>query len=185
MEQRDRNLVLLRFANKSCPVLVATDVAARGLDVKELAAVISYDVSPDPEVHVHRIGRTGRAGESGLALNLVATKEMQKALRIEEHFKKDMQWLELNTLSATGDVSLPSPMITIAIDGGKKHKIRAGDLLGALTAGAGLDASSIGKIDITDFHSYIAIERSVVNKALAGIQNGKIKGKHFRCRKIS
>lgn len=185
MEQRDRNQVLLRFSNKSCPVLVATDVAARGLDIKELAAVISYDISPDPEVHVHRIGRTGRAGEQGLAITLVASKEMNKALRIEEHFKKTMQWLEMDDIKTVDDIELPSAMVTITIDGGKKHKIRPGDLLGALTAGAGLEASAIGKIDIGDFHSYVAIERTQVNKALAGLQNGKIKGKSFKVRKVS
>jgi ATP-independent RNA helicase DbpA len=70
LEQRERDQVLVQFANRSCSVLVATDVAARGLDITQLAAVINVDISPDPEVHVHRIGRTGRAGEAGLALSL-------------------------------------------------------------------------------------------------------------------
>jgi ATP-independent RNA helicase DbpA len=185
MEQRDRNKVLLRFSNRSCPVLVATDVAARGLDIKELAAVFSYDVSPDPQIHVHRIGRTGRAGEQGLAISLIARKEMQKAVRIETYFKQTMQWIDLASIPNTNDVELASTMISICIDGGKKQKIRAGDVLGALTAGAGLDAKDIGKIDVNDFHTYVAIERTQVNKALAGLQNGKIKGKNFRARKLS
>lgn len=182
MEQRDRNKVLLRFSNKSCPVLVATDVAARGLDIKELAAVISYDVSPDPQIHVHRIGRTGRAGGTGLALNLIARKEMQKAIRIEQYFKNDMQWVELHSLVEKPSIELNGTMVTLSIDGGKKQKIRAGDLLGALTAGAGLEASTIGKIDINDFNAFIAIEASQAKKALIALQQGTIKGKKFRCK---
>ena len=185
MEQRERNLVLLQFSNKSCPVLVATDVAARGLDIKDLDVVFSYDVSPDPQVHIHRIGRTGRAGKQGLAINLVARKEMQKALRIEEHFDHDIQWIELGSIPQPEQVSLPAIMATIDIDGGKKQKIRAGDVLGALTAGAGLEANMIGKIDITEFHTYVAVTREQASQALNSLQNGKIKGRHFRARKLA
>ena len=71
MDQRDRDEVLVRFANRSCAVLVATDVAARGLDIVALPLVISYDIAHDPDTHTHRIGRTGRAGESGLAITPV------------------------------------------------------------------------------------------------------------------
>nr|HQV23332.1 ATP-dependent RNA helicase DbpA [Agitococcus sp.] len=80
LEQRDREQVLLRFANKSCPVLVATDVAARGLDIKDLTAVINFELAYDPEVHIHRIGRTGRAGNQGLAFSLCSPKEASRVV---------------------------------------------------------------------------------------------------------
>ena len=83
LEQRERDQVLVRFANKSTSVLVATDVAARGLDIKELSAVINYELSRDPEIHIHRIGRTGRAGEQGLALSLVTAQESRRVQAIE------------------------------------------------------------------------------------------------------
>ena len=72
LEQRDRDEVLMRFANRSCAILVATDVAARGLDIEDLPAVVNWEVSTDPDVHLHRIGRTGRAGRKGMAWTLVA-----------------------------------------------------------------------------------------------------------------
>ena len=78
LEQRDRDQVLLRFSNKSCAILVATDVAARGIDIKDLEAVINFELSHDPEVHIHRIGRTGRAGKSGLALSLYIAAESHR-----------------------------------------------------------------------------------------------------------
>jgi ATP-independent RNA helicase DbpA len=83
LEQRERDEVLVQFANKSCSVLVATDVAARGLDIADLSAVINVDVT-DPEVHIHRIGRTGRGDAEGLALNLVSMDEMGSVGKIEQ-----------------------------------------------------------------------------------------------------
>ncbi|KAG1386670.1 hypothetical protein G6F60_014400 [Rhizopus arrhizus] len=83
MEQRDREEVLLLLANRSCNVLVASDVAARGLDVEELAAVINYELPTDVESYQHRVGRTGRAGASGLAISLVAGREKTRAEAIE------------------------------------------------------------------------------------------------------
>lgn len=85
LEQRERDQVLVRFANGSATILVATDVAARGLDIKELGAVINYELTYDPEVHVHRIGRTGRAGQQGLALSLYQPNEAQRVNIIEEY----------------------------------------------------------------------------------------------------
>ncbi|HEX5390653.1 MAG TPA: ATP-dependent RNA helicase DbpA, partial [Burkholderiaceae bacterium] len=124
LEQRDRDQVLVRFANRSCSVLVATDVAARGLDIASLAAVINVDVTPDPEVHIHRIGRTGRAGESGLALNLASLDEMGSVGRIEQLQKQESVWHALEELKPTGSGPLLAPMVTLHIQGGRKEKIR-------------------------------------------------------------
>src|SRR5690606_31606897 len=84
LEQRDRDQVLTLFANRSLSILVATDVAARGIDIAGLDLVINVELSRDPEVHIHRIGRSGRAGEKGLAVSLVAPSEAQRASAIEE-----------------------------------------------------------------------------------------------------
>jgi len=180
LEQRERDQVLVRFANQNCRLLIATDVAARGLDVKRLDAVISYDLTRDPEVHVHRVGRTGRAGETGLALALVAPEEMPRFNRLEDYLAKR---LSLESLPQTHEkYDLVPEMVTLELDGGKKHKLRPGDILGALTKDAGLSAQDIGKIDVFDFCTYVAVRRSLGKKALQHFQQGKIKGRKFRAR---
>ena len=184
MEQRDRDRVLAQFANKSSSVLVATDVAARGLDIKDLQAVINYEVTRDTEVHIHRIGRTGRAGSTGLALSLYTESEAYKISDIEIYQKRSVEYGDLARLRNV-PVDLKPPMVTLCIDGGRKDKVRPGDILGALTGDAGLDGKSVGKIDLYNFCAYVAIERSVANRALKRLQEGKIKGRQFRVRKLS
>lgn len=182
MEQRERDQVLVRFANKSCAVLIATDVAARGIDIKGLDAVINVDLARDSEVHVHRIGRTGRAGESGLALNLVVQKEVHKINRLEDYMG---QSINLESLPQGDKKSLPSPtMVTLNIDGGKKDKLRPGDIIGALTKDAGLPFEKIGKIDMFDFAAYVAVDKSIARAALKQLSDGKLKGRKFRARTL-
>lgn len=185
LDQRRRDQVLVRFANNSCPVLVATDVAARGLDIKSLQAVINYELPRDPEIYVHRIGRTGRAGEKGIALSIFTESEQVRVNAIEQFQKRPCICDVYQSLDRHPDFSLQSPMVTIQIDAGRKNKIRAGDLLGALTGDAGLSGSQIGKIDIFDESSFIAIEQKSVRKALNYLANGKVKGRSIRARKIS
>lgn len=183
LEQKERDQVLVRFSNKSCPVLIATDVAARGLDVKGLDAVINFELSRDTEIHVHRIGRTGRAGATGLALSLVAPNEIPRMNRLEDYLQ---QSLSLQPLPVTQNdpADLQPQMVTLCIDGGRKEKVRPGDILGALTKDAGLSAEHIGKIDIFDFHAYVAVHPSIARPALEHLQEGKIKGKKFKARKF-
>ncbi len=185
LDQRMRDQVLVRFANNSCSVLVATDVAARGLDIKSLQAVINYELPRDPEIYIHRIGRTGRAGKKGIALSIFTESEQVRLNAIEEYQKKPCICDVYESLNRQPGFSLQSPMVTIQIDAGRKNKIRPGDLLGALTGDAGLSGSQIGKIDIFDLSSYIAIERGSLRKALSYLANGKVKGRSIRARKIA
>src|SRR6185312_9931753 len=148
IEQRDRDEVLVRFANRSCNVLVASDLAARGLDIENLAAVVNYELPSDPDTYLHRIGRTGRAGSSGLALSLCAPVEVPRALKIESQHGVAMQWRKLASANAESRVPMPAPMSTLRIDGGRGDKLRPGDILGALTGDAGLPGTAIGKIDV-------------------------------------
>ncbi|MES2635341.1 MAG: ATP-dependent RNA helicase DbpA [Pseudomonadota bacterium] len=182
LEQRDRDQVLVRFANGSCSVLVATDVASRGLDVAGLAAVINVDVTPDPEVHIHRIGRTARAGETGLALSLASMDEMGAVGRIDQLQGKASVWHPLAELKpASGERLLPA-MSTIHIQAGRKEKVRPGDVLGALTADLGYRREQIGKIDINEFATYVAVERGIGKEAVARLNAGRIKGRSFKAR---
>jgi ATP-independent RNA helicase DbpA len=186
LEQRERDEVLLRFTNKSCSVLVATDVAARGLDIKELPAVIAWELPTDPDVHIHRIGRTGRAGRKGLALSLCSRRERDRAEQIEERQGRPLHWekLDLAEVESLPD-PLPAPMVTLAIEGGKQNKLRAGDLLGALTGDVGLAGEDVGKIDLQPTRTYVAIRRARSERALHGLRNGKIKGKSFRVKALT
>ncbi len=185
MDQRDRDEVLVRFANRSCAILVATDVAARGLDIVALPLVISYDIAHDPDTHTHRIGRTGRAGESGLAITLCTPRERPKAGNIEEMLGAPLTWRPLKIAPPRGKTLNLAPMKTLVIDAGRQDKLRPGDILGALTGDAGLAAADIGKIDVFATRAYVAISRALANKALERLRAGKIKGRNFRVRPLS
>ena len=176
LEQYERNDVLVQFANKSCPILVATDVAARGLDIKELSMVVNYDIPHGSETYIHRIGRTGRAGADGVAITLYNSYEIDKA---DEYKNETRKFENTDNLKLKAGFEMKPQYVTLVIEGGKKDKVRAGDLLGALTGDAGLKGSSIGKIDIYDRQSYVAIERVLIKEAHAQLSKGKIKGKRF------
>ena len=184
LEQRDRDDVLVRFANQSCSVLVATDVAARGIDIQTLGAVINVDVCKDTEVHIHRIGRTGRAGEKGLALSLASPGEKKWVKLIEEYQGEAARWNDIAELEHLDEPVLQAPMQSICIQGGKKDKLRPGDLLGALTGDVGLQKEQVGKINIFEFISYVALDRRIAAKALEKLSQSPIKGRQFRMRLI-
>ncbi|MDP2097673.1 MAG: ATP-dependent RNA helicase DbpA [Methylobacter sp.] len=183
LEQKHRDQVLVRFANKSCSVLVATDVAARGLDIKDMQAVINYDLPWDAEIYVHRIGRTGRAGKKGLALSLCTEQELNRVKAIEDYQNTSAKWDEVAPFQLSYEQRFEPPMVTLWIDGGRKNKVRPGDILGALTGDAGITGGEVGKIDIFDAHAYVAIKRGSADKALACLRNGKIKGRNFNVHK--
>jgi ATP-independent RNA helicase DbpA len=183
IDQRDRDEVLVRFANGSARVLVATDIAARGLDIKNLAAVISYELPNDADVHVHRIGRTGRAGASGLALHLYSQRERSRLAAIEQRLEIQVQPERLPGVFAA-DRPLAATVVTLCVDAGRQDKLRPGDLLGALTGDAGIDKDAVGKISTFDTRTYFAIDRKVAALALKRLREGKIKGRNFRVRPI-
>ena len=167
LEQRERDEILIQFSNQSCAVLVATDVAARGLDIQNLGAVINVDVTKDTEVHVHRIGRSD---------------EMRWANLIEQYQGSPLTWGDLKSLRPKADRPLRAPMVTLCIQGGKKDKLRPGDLLGALTGDGGLAFEQVGKINITEFNAYVALDRKIAKQAFSRLSNSNIKGRRFRMR---
>ncbi len=184
LEQRDRDQVLAMFANRSCSILVATDVAARGLDIDALDMVINVELARDSEIHIHRVGRTGRAGEKGLAVSLVAPAEGQRAQAIETRQQAPLHWDQIDNLKAQPGGPLQPPMVTLCIGAGRKEKVRPGDILGALTGDAGIPGDKVGKIAIFDYQAYVAVDRNVVNQALNRLNSGKIKGKSIRVRML-
>jgi ATP-independent RNA helicase DbpA len=186
LEQPERDAVLAKFRNESTRVLIATDVAARGIDVANLDLVVNYDLPVKPEVYVHRIGRTGRAGKGGLAITLASARESAKIAAIEQLTQRPFVRHRLDDASAPESapaaqaLAREARMSTLKIGGGRKQKVRPGDILGALTGEAGgLEGSAIGKIEIHDNFSYVAVASSVSKQALKSLGQGRIKGKRF------
>ena len=182
LEQRERDEMLIRFTQRSASVLVATDVAARGLDIDDLEAVINVDITPDVEVHTHRVGRTARAGREGLAVSLASLDEMGRVGRIELAQGKPWAWTPLASMTPATGGPLQPPMATLQILGGRKDKIRPGDVLGALTGEAGFQGSQVGKIKVTDYQTYVAVDASIAHEAVRRLELGKLKGRKVKVR---
>ena len=191
LEQYDRDRVLAKFRNGSTRVLVATDVAARGIDLEKLDLVVNYDLPTQPEIYVHRIGRTGRAGQVGLAVSLCTRPEQPRLEAIELYTSSALIAVERDRPAPAAKSAAPAPapdakaleakMDTLRLSGGRKDKLRPGDILGALTGEAGgLAGTDIGKIEIHDKFSYVAVARSVSQRAAQSLNAGRIKGKRFK-----
>ena len=180
LDQRERDQVLVQFANRSCSVLVATDVAARGLDIAQLEAVINVDITFEPEVHIHRIGRTGRVDQQGWAFSLAVPGEMSRVKAVEDLHRFEAEWHALDELTPQGSGVMLPPMVTLQLLGGRKEKIRPGDVLGALTNDAGFTREQIGKINVTENSTYVAVDRKIAQEALRKLNAGKVKGKKVK-----
>ncbi|HAR43564.1 MAG TPA: ATP-dependent RNA helicase DbpA [Bdellovibrionales bacterium] len=186
LEQNARDKVLAKFRNHSTRVLIATDVAARGLDIESLDVVFNYDLPPQGEIYVHRIGRTGRAGKKGLAIALSTPREKSKIQIIEQFTGSKLEWKtvaspeQLEAETQKKNLHRDAKMATLYISGGRKDKMRPGDILGALTGEAGgLNASDIGKIEVHDRFSYVAVSKNLAEIAVQRLRNGRIKGRKF------
>lgn len=186
LEQRERDRVLALFRNKSCRILVATDVAARGLDIDHLELVVNYDLPISAEIYVHRIGRTGRAGKQGVAVTLAHPRDTLKLAEYEnltggKFLRPSLGFKNQHGLNKT---LREAPMKTLSISGGRKDKLRPGDILGALTASAGFAAADIGKIEIQDKFSYVAVAAGIADSALQKLREGRIKGQKFQIKVV-
>jgi ATP-independent RNA helicase DbpA len=183
LEQRERDFVMAKFRNHSVRVLVATDVAARGLDIDGLDLVVNFELPFQPEIYVHRIGRTGRAGKAGLAVSLVGPRDRGKVAAIEAALGSPLERQALPADQQTkGRIDAPdAAMETLYISGGRKDKVRPGDILGALTGEAGgFPGSDVGKIEIHERFSYVAIAKGSAARAIERLGAGRIKGKKFK-----
>ena len=150
------------------------------IKIKDIDLVINYDLAFDSEVHVHRIGRTARAGASGVAVTLVNDDELERFDDLIDYLDKDFKLQNITDVADDINYKLQSTWTTLFINGGKKKKVRAGDILGALTRSVGLQKEDVGKIDILEHCSYVAVKNEVSDKAVKGLEDGKIKGRFFR-----
>ncbi len=191
LDQRERDFVMAKFRNHSIRVLVATDVAARGLDIEGLDLVVNFELPFQPEIYVHRVGRTGRAGSAGLAVSLVGPQDRGKVKAIEAAVGSSLERQALPGAGRKGAgagagtagsaVHADATMVTLYISGGRKDKLRPGDILGALTGEAGgFPGSDVGKIEIHERFSYVAIAKASAQRAMERLGAGRIKGKKFK-----
>ena len=175
LEQRDRNESVIAFSNGSKRIMVATDVASRGLDIKDIELVINYDLPFDQEVYTHRIGRTGRADAKGTAISLYGPRDSEKCAYITSTARKG----EMKDLRVDATFKMVSEYDTLCINGGKKTKLRTGDILGTLCKEIGIDPKMIGKINITDTKSYVALHHTVTDKVFKALKKTTIKKKKY------
>ena len=247
LKQAQRDKVMQKFRNGTIEILVATDVAARGIDVDDIDVVFNYDVPQDEEYYVHRIGRTGRAGKAGKAFTFCVGKEIYKLRDIMRYTKTKIQQQKLPTLSdveemktniylekikgiieeghltkyihlvdrlmeedytsidiaaallkdhlsdvnaddidALDDINLGGTelyggegekMVRLFINAGKKSKIRAKDIVGAIANEAGIPGKTLGEIAIFDEYTFVDVPNEFVRDILHGMKHAKIKGK--------
>jgi len=175
LDQKERNQSVIAFSNNSKRILVATDVASRGIDIKNIALVINYDIPFDTEVYTHRIGRTGRADATGRAISMYGSKESEKCAYI---LTKGQQ-MKVKDLRVDAKFIMQSKFDTLCLNGGKKTKLRAGDIMGTFCKDIGIDAKDIGIINITDTKSYVALHHSIVDKVFQALKKVKIKKKKY------
>ena len=184
MEQKDRDQTLIRFSNSSINILVATDVAARGLDIDTLELVFNYHLPRELEVYTHRIGRTGRAGEKGQACSLFQLSEQFRIDQLEAYLEQEIRPSDLPPIELLEQAPARPIMSTLRVEGGKRQKLRPGDLVGALTKSDQITGQNLGKIQVMENWAYVAVDRPLAKSALQQISQGKIKGKSFRARLI-
>jgi ATP-independent RNA helicase DbpA len=175
LEQKDRNESVIAFSNGSKRIMVATDVASRGLDIKDIELVINYDLPFDKEVYTHRIGRTGRADAKGTAISLYGPRDSEKC----SYITSQARTAQMKDLRVDAAFKMVSEYDTLCINGGKKTKLRAGDILGTLCKEIGIDPKLIGKINITDTKSYVALHHTVIDKVFKALKKTTIKKKKY------
>lgn len=180
LEQKDRNEALVRFAHGSTSVLVATDVAARGLDIAGLDLVINYQIASDVAVHVHRVGRTGRAEKTGIACVITTPEEDYKLERLQAELGLTLEVKTTRFTEANIKPYYPA-WTTLKLNAGKKQKVRPGDILGTLTNDAvGLTAKEVGKIAIAEQHAYVTVARAQAKSVVQRLANAKLKGRNCK-----
>lgn len=187
LPQPERDKALMKLRNNSAQALVATDVAARGIDVPALDTVIQYDLPHDAETFQHRAGRTARAGVAGTA-HLLATPPEQTRVQSWPS-AQTAQWTRLKPAPlppANAANKVPRPeTITLHVTAGKKHKVSAHDLVGAFVKVGGLEHNTVGRIEVFDFYSYVAVPRKQAAELLEKLNGAKIKGVKVRVTEVA
>ena len=171
LEQKQREAALYRFSNGSANVLVATDLASRGLDIPDIQNIIHYHMPESEEGYIHRVGRTARWDKQGRAFFITGPEE-----HIPEYVEGNIEEYSLPSLPREGQGESLPRMATLYIGKGKKDKVSKGDIVGFLCKKGGLQADEIGRIDVNDRYTYVAVKREKLQQVIRQTQGEKIKG---------
>lgn len=200
LEQKDRTQVMQEFKRGTVRYLVATDVAARGIDVSEMPLVVNYDVPEEADKFVHRTGRTARAGKSGEAITIASPQENRYVQAIERYTKDPIKWEdaplptaedqrkfqtmmeEIPQLKKDKNAPLEKNITKLFFNGGKKKKLRAVDFVGTLTNIPDITAEDIGVISIEQTSTYVDILNGKGSVVLQEMQERTVKGKQLKVR---
>ena len=183
MEQKERVLTLALFSNESVSVLVATDVAARGLDIADMPCVFNVDLPKQTEVFIHRVGRTGRNKNKGQSITFMTTRQKNLIPTYEDLIH---QPIRIKRISAGSRKKIQMPEYqTVMMAAGKRDRLRPGDIVGALTQSAGVNASDIGNINILPVVTYVALKRDIADQAVGRLSRSRIKNKTVKMRLIN
>jgi superfamily II DNA/RNA helicase len=180
MMQPERDKAMLKLRNGSATVMVATDVAARGIDVTELDTVVQYDAPEQADTFQHRAGRTARAGAAGTAHLLVTPPEQAKLQNWPA--AAPVQWAALRPppLPAAGPREPRPTTVTLHVSGGKSDKISRHDLVGAFVSLGGISRDDVGRIEVFDHYSFVAVPEAQVQTVLKNMQRAKVKGRNVK-----
>ncbi len=199
MSQGSRDGVMLAFKGGRVPILVATDVAARGLDISTVTHVVNYDVPTSPDTYVHRIGRTGRVGRSGRAITFVEDRQKRELEAIERHIGTEVaKWEKGATASPTPVKERPrrhsKPQITrknedgpytkLVLGGGRTAGLSVADIVSAVTSSAGLDGEAVRDVLVLDRFSFLSVPDSEADRVIEAMDGRPVQGQELSLERV-
>jgi ATP-dependent RNA helicase DeaD len=199
MSQGSRDGVMLAFKGGSVPILVATDVAARGLDISTVTHVINYDVPTSPDTYVHRIGRTGRVGRSGRAITFVESRQKRELEAIERHIGTAIATWEKGVIAAPTPVkerprrhSKPQisrrdeqePYVKLVLGGGRASGLRVADIVSAVTSSADLDGEAVRDVLVLDRFSFLSVPAAEADRVIDLLDGREVRGRTLSLQRV-
>ncbi len=199
MSQGSRDGVMLAFKGGRVPILVATDVAARGLDISTVTHVINYDVPVSPDIYVHRIGRTGRVGRSGRAITFVEDRQKRELEAIERHIGTSIaQWREGAVAAPTPVKTRPrrhskprirgrdeeEPYVKLVLSKGRAAGLRVADVVGAVTSSAGLDGEEVRDVMVLDRFSFLSVPAAQADRVIDALDGQDVRGQAVSLQRV-
>jgi ATP-dependent RNA helicase DeaD len=194
MTQGARDGVMIAFKSGRVPLLVATDVAARGLDISGVTHVINYDIPTSPDVYVHRVGRTARVGRSGRAITFVEPRQRRELAAIERHANTTISpWTEGAHVAPAPVAERPrrhskphvardgaEPQVKLIVNAGRAEGLEVADLVNAITAGAGLDGEAVRNVRVLDRFAFLEVPAAEAERVVASVSGRRVRGAELR-----
>jgi len=198
MTQGSRDGVMLAFKGGRVPILVATDVAARGLDISTVTHVVNYDVPTSPDTYVHRIGRTGRVGRSGRAITFVEDRQKREMQAIERHIGTSIAPWQRGAVAAPTPVkerprrhskphvrrAVEEASVKLVVKGGRAGGLRVADIVGAVTSSTGLDGEAVRDVLILDRFSFLSVPASEADRVIEALADQRVRGQSLRPERV-